>query len=112
MQDENRSDGNGRVPVLTCSGCGLRYSSGAIARHPALAAAARCRRCGGALERGGARVRSRAVELLKARRRRLERALAAGEDDPVAVAGLVLAVASAEEVTRELGARRQSSAHP
>ena len=67
MQDENRSDGNGRVPALTCSGCGLRYSSGAIARHPALAA---------------------------------------GEDDPVAVADLVLAVASAEEVTRELGARR------
>ena len=49
------------------------------------------------------RIQARAAEQLEARRRRLERALEAGEDDPVAVADLALAVQSAEAVTRGLG---------
>jgi hypothetical protein len=103
MWDETRRGAN--VRALTCTGCGLRYSSAAIARQPLLAAVATCRRCGGALERGMGRIQARAAEQLEARRRRLERALEAGEDDPVAVADLALAVQSAEEVTRGLGAR-------
>jgi hypothetical protein len=103
MWDETRRGAN--VRALTCTGCGLCYSSAAIARQPLFAAVATCRRCGGALERGMGRIQARAAEQLEARRRRLERALAAGEDDPVAVADLALAVQSAEEVTRGLGAR-------
>ena len=100
MWDETRRGAN--VRALTCTGCGLRYSS-AIARQPLLAAVATCRRCGGALERGMGRIQARAAEQLEARRRRLERALEAGEDDPVAVADLALAVQSAEAVTARSG---------